>query len=124
MIALCAKDEARGVIRPTTVLAKGTKESTYPVKWFADLIRDIGYSEIMLMSDGEPAIIDLKNKAKALVAEEGIKVNLEESSVGDWQSKGHIESANGIIEGTLRCWKDRLDTRTRSTAKSSRPATR
>ena len=67
----------------------------------------MGYKKIILRSDQEPAIIDLKNKLKKVIKIEMIQ---EETPVGDSQSGGSIENAVKQVQGTTRSYKIALET--------------
>ena len=108
MTVLALKDEFRGAVRATAVPAKGTQQSAYPVKWLAECIRMSSYGEVVLKSDGEPAILDLKQRVKADLQTE-VQIHLQESPVGDSQANGAIEVTNRVVEEGLRCWKGVLD---------------
>ena len=62
----------------------------------------------MLKSDGEPAIISLKEAVKR---ESEIDMVLEESPVGEHQANGDIEGAIRQVQGQFRTMKDALETR-------------
>ena len=91
LTGLSLKDEARGAVKATVVPAKGTQQHTYPAVWLAECIRLFGYPEVMLKSDGEPAILDLKHRAKSMCTE--VKVNLEVT--GEWRDRGDEPTAGG-----------------------------
>ena len=76
-----------------------------------ELIEDIeklGYSEIILKSDGEPALINIQNEVQR--RREG-KTILENSPVGDSRSNGHAERAVQSIAGHVRTIKKALEDR-------------
>ena len=73
---------------------------------FIDLL---GYREITLKSDTEPAIIAFKNRvAEACKAE----VTTEDAVKGDKQSNGLIENAVMLIRGIIRTIKCHIESRT------------
>ena len=62
----------------------------------------MGHTKIILKSDQEPAIIDLKNKFRSTGL---VRVAMEESPVGDSQSGGSIENAIKQVQGMCRTYK-------------------
>ena len=65
-------------------------------------------SELVLKSDGEPAMIALKQRVKQ---ERPERIVLEESPVKESQANGAIENAIKQIQGQIRTMKDCLDSR-------------
>ena len=65
----------------------------HSAQWLAESIKMFGYPELVLKSDGEPAIIDLKNRAREQCP--GVKIVFEESPVGDSQANGAIRRPIG-----------------------------
>ena len=64
-------------------------------------VLSIGHRKMMLHSDQEPSIIDVKHKASTPT-----QIVHEESSAGDSNSNGSIERANQTIQGQIRAIKD------------------
>ena len=62
-----------------------------------------GHQKVMLQSDQEPSIIDVKHKAGAHIPTE---IVYEESPVGDSNANGSIERAIQTIQGQIRAIKD------------------
>ena len=58
---------------------------------------------MILQSDQEPSIIDVKHKAGTHIP---IEIVYEESPVGDSNANGSIERANQTIQGQIRAIKD------------------
>lgn len=67
-----------------------------------ELEKIVGYKRVMLKSDQEPAILDLKNKLKKVVK---IDLVMEETLVGDSQSGGMFENAVKRMQGNARTYK-------------------
>ena len=62
-----------------------------------------GHQKVILQSDQEPSIIDVKHKAGMHIPTE---VVYEESLVGDSNANGSIVRANQTIQGQIRAIKD------------------
>ena len=76
-----------------------------------DLTSILGYSEFILKSDQEPAILALKNMSKQHVEQGGRtvkKVIIEESAVGESQSNGEVENSIKETQGHFRTVKAQL----------------
>ena len=73
-----------------------------------DIEKIIGHKKIVLRSDQEPAIVDLKNKLKKILR---CDVIIEETPVGDSKSAGSIENANKQIQAIVRTYKLALEAR-------------
>jgi hypothetical protein len=80
----------------------------------SDITEMLGYSEFVLKSDQEPAILALKNMIKQQV-EQGDrsvkKVVIEESPVGESQSNGDVENAIKEVQGHFRTVKAQVQAR-------------
>ena len=83
------KDDETGYVTANMIPKKGA--DPFAIKSMnRDIGKIMGHNKIILKSDQEPAILDLKNKFKQTGM---IKVAMEESPVGDSQSGGSIENA-------------------------------
>merc|ERR1712074_511408 len=71
-------------------------------------IAPLGHPELVLKSDGEPAIIALKDAAKR---ERGERIVLETPLVYESQANGAIENAIQQVQGQFRVIKDALESR-------------
>ena len=80
----------------------------YAVKRLANDIGLLGHSELVLKSDGEPAIVALKEAAKR---ERHERIVLEEPPVHESQSNGAAENAILQVQGQFRVIKDALESR-------------
>ena len=94
LTVLNTKDEERGKVTCTAV---PKKSGNYPAVWLSECLRLLGYPEVLMKSDGEPSIIDVKNRAKTLCKDTGIKITFQESPVGDSQANGNIEGTNRML---------------------------
>ena len=68
----------------------------------------LGHPEMVLKSDGEPAIAALKQRVKQ---ERPERIILEESPVKESQANGAIENAIRQVQGQIRTMKDCLESR-------------
>ena len=99
---LTVYDSASGMTFANPVPSKGVMHA-YPERALAGNLTLLGYRELRLRSDQEPAILALKRKAVAHVT---ARVLLEESPIGDSQSNGAVERANANVQGLVRTLKD------------------
>ena len=68
----------------------------------------LGHSELILKSDGEPAMVALKQRVKQ---ERPERIVLEESPVTESQANGAVENAIRQVQGQIRTTKDCLESR-------------
>ena len=108
MIAVDTRSELVGIgmIFARVVPNKGVQ--SYAVKHLAVDIGLLGYPELVLKSDGEPAIVALKEAVKA---ERPERIVLESSPVKESKSNGTVESAIQRVQGQIRAIKDCLEGR-------------
>ena len=74
----------------------------------SQVVRDLeylGYPKMILKSDQEPAILDLRNAVAKQCKELGMEVLPESSPVAESQSNGVVERAIQEIEGLVRTLK-------------------
>ena len=95
-----------GMVFARVVPKKGANQ--YAVKRLAGDIALLGHPELILKSDGEPAIIALKEAAKR---ERGERIVLEAPPVYESQANGAIENAVQQVQGQFRVVKDALESR-------------
>ena len=93
-----------GMLFAHVVPQKGVQP--YAVKTLAGAIAQLGHQEIVLKSDGEPAIVALKEAAKR---ERNERIVIEASPVKESRSNGAIESAVQQVQGQFRTMKDALE---------------
>ena len=94
---LVIKDEKTQMVGATFVPAKGL--DPYAVKYTVAFLKSLGYKRAVLKSDGEPAIVALKEHA---AKEAGVEFVSEESPVGDHQANGLIENAIREVKRQIR----------------------
>ena len=95
------------------VSCKGTCHG-YAERALAHNVLSTGHQKVILQSDQEPSIIDVKHQAGTHIPTE---IVYEESLVGDSNANGSIERANQTIQGQTRTTlNDRLVRRLVSTA--------
>merc|ERR1711867_282383 len=78
------------------------------VKKLSHEIGKLGHPELVLKSDGEPAIVALKQRVKQ---ERPERIVLEESPVKESQSNGANEYAIRQVQGQIRTTRDCLESR-------------
>ena len=71
----------------STIPAKGT--DPFAVPWLKGVVNESGFKQVLLKSDGEPAIVSLKQKVKEELRD--VEVHLTEVPVEDHQANGFIE---------------------------------
>ena len=118
LTGLCFLDKKSKRVSATLVPKKGTSESPYSAKWLAHQVEFPGYPRVIVKSDQEKSIIDLKKTAKILVA--SAEMAMEESPVTDSKSNGEIEAINGVL-GQIRVLKDHMDYNYKENIKSEHP---
>ena len=101
---LVIKDEKTQMVRATFVPAKG--RDPYAIKYTTAFLRSLGYKRVVLKSDGEPAIVALKEHA---AKEAGLEFVSEESPVGDHQANGLIENAIREVKRQIRVLRSVLE---------------
>ena len=95
----------------SVALKKGVEESR-TIERVARVIDLLGYREITLKSDAEPAIIAFRNRVAAMCKAE---VTTEDAVKGDIESNGVIENAVTLLRGIIRTIKCHTESRTRTT---------
>ena len=95
-----------GHIFARVVPAKGVNE--YAVQCLSAEVAMLGHKELILKSDGEPAIHALKEAVKAERAE---RIVLERSPVSESRSNGLAENTIQLIQGQIRAMKHALESR-------------
>ena len=83
-----------GMMFAMVVPSKGVQ--SYAVKALADIIGQLGHHEVVLKSDGEPAIVALKEAAKR---ERKERIVIESSPVKESKSNGAVENAIQQFQG-------------------------
>ena len=104
---LVLKDADRGYVTANLVPKK--RSDAFAMKSMSrDVGRIVGHKGIILRSDQEPAIKDLKEKYERAAP---INVAIEETPVGDSKSAGGIENAMKQIQGMIRTYKLAVESR-------------
>ena len=116
MPTLVIKDRQSKTIKSRVVPAKSV--DPYAIKVVKDTIDQLGYKKLILKSDGEPAILALKEKVKAEREEDII---LENSPAHDSQSNGEIEQAIQSWQGQCRTVKSAFETRCKRKLPNNHP---
>ena len=93
---VCHENVGTGMIFARVVPSKGV--NAYAVRSPASFVASLGHSQLVLKSDGEPAIVALKSAVKAGRPE---RIVLE-SPHGESQSNGAAERAIQQVQGHLR----------------------
>ena len=105
---IAVKEDRHQNIMSSVALKKGVEEP-WTIEGVAKFIDLLGYREITLKSDTEPAIIAFRNRvAEACKAE----VTTEDAVKGDKESNGLIENAVMLIRGIIRTIKCHIESRT------------
>lgn len=104
---IAVKDERHGCVHASMVPRKGDRDE-WVSSHVARFCNRLGYKEITLKSDTEPAMLALRDGvARKCDAE----VITEDTPVGDHQSNGAIENAIKNIRGMIRTVRDAAETR-------------
>ena len=114
---IAVKEDRYQNVMSSVALKKGVEEpwSAERVAKFIDLL---GYREITLKSDTEPAIIAFRNRvAEACKAE----VTTEDAVKGDKESNGLIENAVMLIRGIIRTIKCHIESKTQESLSDDWP---
>ena len=93
------------------VVAKG--QHWYSQLTLTRITRQLGYNKIVSKSDGEKAIVALKEAVAKELRNEKVDVVMEESPVGSSGSNGEVERAIREIQGQIRTMKIALEARNR-----------
>ena len=102
---LVARDSRSGATIATTVKQKGASDE-WAVEYMKKLLFFPGYKRVVLKSDQEPSILEVKAEVARQYPGE---VAPEESPVKDHESNGRIENAIKEVQGLTRTLKDQLE---------------
>ena len=105
---VAVKEDRHQNIMSSVALKKGVEEP-WAVERVVQFIDLLGYREITLKSDTEPAIIAFRNRVAALCKAE---VTTEDAVKGDKESNGLIENAVILLRGIIRTIKCHIESRT------------
>ena len=106
MPILVAKDGESKWVRASVVPRKG--RWPHACNRLEVMLDQLGHRRMLIKSDQEPAITELKEDLKRVRDEEII---MEESPVEDSQSNGFIERAIQEVQGQIRATKSALEAR-------------
>ena len=102
MPILVVRDAVASAVDSFVVPNKGTVHA-YPAVTLAKAIERYGHDTIIVRSDGERSLVEVKRAASVILREKhGITVRPEESKVGDSKSNGFIERAIWEVESLVR----------------------
>ena len=102
------KEDRHQNIMSSVALKKGV-EKPWTIERVAKFIDLLGYREITLKSDTEPAVIAFRNRVAEVCKAE---VTTEDAGKGDKESNGLIENAVMLIRGIIRTIKCHIESRT------------
>ena len=114
---VAVKEDRHQNIMSSVALKKGVEEP-WAVERVAKFIDLLGYREITLKSDTEPAIIAFRNRVAALCKAE---VTTEDAVKGDKESNGLIENAVMLLRGIIRTIKCHIESRTQESLGDESP---
>lgn len=103
---LVIRDERTQCTAASFVDAKGA--TPYAVKFVSGFIRYLGYRKVVLKSDGEHAIVALKESA---AREAAIEMVFEESLVGAHQANGLVDNAFRAVKRHARVLRSAVEER-------------
>ena len=110
MPILISKDRTSKMISAQVMPEKGA--IPYAILKMSQDIKNLGYREVIINTDQEPSIKNLKEKVmNELGVESQIEAIPEESPVGESQSNGEIEAVAKIVGGQVRTMKQALEDR-------------
>ena len=101
---LVLKDHRHKVVFSNVVPSKGTQHD-YCVKQLHHNISQMGYPKLLLKTDQEPAILDLRKACVRLCNLDNIEILREESPVAEHPANGVVEQAVQAVEGQVRTLK-------------------
>ena len=104
MPIMVIKDHDSGWTAARVVPKKG--KQSYAIKEVCKIIDWLGYRRVILKSDQEPAIMEVKECIKAERPEE---IMFEESPVADSRSNAEVERAIQTVQGQVRAMKDAFE---------------
>ena len=102
------KEDRHQNIMSSVALKKGVEEP-WTIERVGRFIDLLGYREITLKSDTEPALVAFRNRVAAMCKAE---VTTEDAVKGDKESNGLIENAIMLLRGIIRTVKCQFESRT------------
>ena len=113
---VAVKEDRNQNITSSVVLKKGIEEP-WASERMARFINSLGYKEITMKSDTEPAIIAFRSEAENCNAE----VTLEDAVKGDLPSNGLVENAVILLRGVIRTIKCHVESCTQEELREDFP---
>ena len=107
-ITCAVKEDRHQNIMSSVALKKGVEEP-WTIERVVRFIDLLGYREVTLKSDTEPAIVAFRNRVAAMCKAE---VTTEDAVEGDKASNGIIENALMLLRGIFRTVKCHIESRT------------
>ena len=104
MPILVTKCDADRWVTSDPVPCKGTSASSYGAKCLAEVLVQSGYPKVILKTDNEPAILELKREAVKIAREE---VNMD---IIPEESMDYVSQTNGPVEATVKQVEDKART--------------
>ena len=117
MPILVGKEEQSGWYMAAVVPSKG--KCTHAVQKVEEMMDSLGYTKLVMKTDQEPAIMELKDTVRRSRTEEIIP---EESPVEDSRSNGYIERAIQEVQGQIRTIKSAVEGRYKEEMAPDHPA--
>ena len=105
---VAVKEDRHQNIMSSVTLKKGVEE-TWTIERVVRFIDLLGYREITLKGDTEPAIVSFRNRKAAMWKAE---VTTEDAVEGNIESNGLIENAVMLLRGIIRTIKCHIESRT------------
>ena len=95
--------------RHQIIMSSVGAEEGWTIERVSKFIDLLGYREITLKSDTEPAFVAFRNRVDAMCKAE---VTTEDAVKGDKESNGLIENARLVLRGIIRTVKCHIESRT------------
>ena len=108
---LIVKDSKSGSVFAHAEVQEGIDEKRLAVDMVVRDVLWLGYSQALLKSDNEPAIVKLLQESLGVLKVKGVQAGEEHSPPYDSQANGAVESAVKQIKGRLRTMKLCLERR-------------
>ena len=110
---LIVKDSKSGSVFAHAVVQKGIDDKRFAVDMVVRDVLWLGYPQVVLKSDNEPAVVKVLQEALGALKVTGVQAGEEHSPPYDPQANGAVESAVKQVKGRLRTMKLCLERRIR-----------
>ena len=110
---LIVKDSKSGPVFAHAVVQKGIDDKRFAVDMVVRDVLWLGYPQVVLKSDNEPAVVKVLQEALGALKVTGVQAGEEHSPPYDPQANGAVESAVKQVKGRLRTMKLCLERRIR-----------